>query len=157
MGVVSLLLVLALGARPSGEATVPVSIADAYEGTTYAFDGVVCLGSPVTDSTIAGVEVEQAPGSTTRLVRQTGPFTLGFPVQDGGGDSVEGLEVPAGDQDCSLRVLVTPDRQGEVRSGALQVRLRYGPLGLLRRTVTVEPDLDLAVTGTGADPRSSVS
>lgn len=156
LAVLGAVAVFALGARPAAEALVPVGLERAYEGTTYAFDGVVCVGSQVAGSTIAGVEVEQAPGSRTALVvPPEGPITLGFPVDAEPGEPVDGYDVPAGEQDCTLRVLVTPERQGRVAAGTLRLSLRYGPGGLLRRTAEVTPTLSLDVTGTGEDPRSA--
>ena len=154
VAVVSLLVVLAVGARPTAELGGEVLAEPAYVGTTYAFDGVVCLGSQLAGSTVEGVEVEQAPGSTTDLVRgPEGAPTIGFPVDAQAQDDVEGLDVPSGELDCTSRLLVTPDRQGRVEAGTLKVRLSYGPLGLLRRTATLRPDVALEVTGTGPDPR----
>ncbi len=81
IAVVSGVLVFALGARPTAELGGQVVAEPAYVGTTYAFDGVVCLGSQVAGSTVEGVEVEQAVGTTTDLVRAPeGAPTLGFPV-----------------------------------------------------------------------------
>jgi hypothetical protein len=155
VAVLSGLLVFALGARPTAELGGQVLAEPTYVGSTYAFDGVVCLGSQVAGSTVEGVEVEQAEGTTTELVRgPDGAPTLGFPVDPEAQEDLEGLEVPAGELDCTQRLLVTPDRQGRVEAGTVEVRLRYGPGGLLRRTVTVRPDVVLQVTGTGPDPRS---
>ncbi len=64
------------------------------------------------------------------------------------------MAVPAGELDCTVRLLVTPERQGRLEVGTLKVRLSYGPGGLLRRTATLRPDVALEVTGTGPDPRS---
>lgn len=154
-GVVSLLLIVTLGARPTAEAVQAVPVEQAYVGTTYGFDGLVCLGSQLFPSTVDSVSVEQAEGTATQLVRAPDAApTLGFPVADGG-ESVDGLVVAAGEKDCTLRLLVTPDRQGALRAGAVTVRLRYGPGGLLRRSATVRPAATLDVTGTGTDPRSS--
>lgn len=155
VALVSGVLVVALGARPTADALPPVGLEQGYVGTTYAFDGVVCLGSQVLGSTVDEVRVRQSPGGTTRLVvpPQGAPITLGFPVEEQAGTPVEGYELPAGEQDCTLRVLVTPERTGRVEAGTLEVRLRYGPGGLLRRTATVTPRLVLDVTGTGPDPR----
>ena len=156
VAVVSGLLVFALGARPSADPGGRVLASPAHVGTTYAFDGVVCLGSQVTGSTVAGVEVEQAAGSTTDLVRPpTGPITLGFPVDPQDGEPVDGFGVAAGEQDCTLRLLVTPDRKGRIDAGVLKIRLRYGPGGLLRRTASVRPDVVLDVAETGPDPRAA--
>lgn len=155
VGVAGAVLIFALGARPAASSGGRVGLEQAYEGTTYAFDGLVCLGSPQVSAEILSVEVEQAPGGTTRLVRPpegTRP-TIGFPTEDEGRD-VAGYRLPAGEDDCTLRVLLTPDTQGRVEAGTLQVRLAYGPLRLLRRTVEVTPEVTLDVTGTGTDPRT---
>ena len=155
VAVLSGVLVYALGARPTAELGGRVVAEPTYVGTTYAFDGVVCLGSQVTGSTVVSVEVEQAPGTTTELVRgPDGAPTLGFPVDREAQEEVEGLDVPAGELDCTQRLLVTPDRQGELEVGTLKVRLSYGPGGLLRRTASLRPDVLLQVTGTGPDPRT---
>jgi len=155
VAVVSGLLVVALGARPTAEPGGQVIAEPTYVGTTYAFDGVVCLGSSVAGSTVEGVEVEQAAGTGTALVRAPeGPPTLGFPVDPQAQQELEGLDVPAGQLDCTVRLLVTPEREGRLEVGTLRVRLSYGPGGLLRRTATVRPDVQLEVTGTGPDPRS---
>jgi hypothetical protein len=155
VAVVSGVLVFALGARPTAELGGQVVAEPAYVGTTYAFDGVVCLGSQVAGSTVEGVEVEQAAGTTIDLVRgPEGPPTLGFPVDPEAQQEVEGLELPAGQLDCTPRLLVTPQREGRLQVGTLEVRLSYGPWGLLTRTATIRPDVALEVTGTGPDPRS---
>ena len=155
VAVLSGVLVYALGARPTAELGGRVVAEPTYVGTTYAFDGVVCLGSQVTGSTVEGVEVEQAAGTTIDLVPgPQGAPTLGFPVDPEAQEEVEGLELPAGELDCTLRLLVTPQRQGRLEVGTLKVRLSYGPGGLLRRTATIRPDVALEVTGTGPDPRA---
>jgi hypothetical protein len=155
VAVLSGLLVFAVGARPTAELGGEVLASPTYVGTTYAFDGVVCLGSQVAGSTVEGVEVEQARGTTTDLVRgPEGAPTLGFPVDPEAQEEVEGLEVPAGELDCTQRLLVTPQREGTLEVGTLKVRLSYGPGGLLRRTASIRPDVRLEVTGTGPDPRS---
>ncbi len=147
--------VLALGARPTAELGGQVVAEPAYVGTTYAFDGVVCLGSQVTGSTVEGVQVEQASGTTIDLVpAPEGPPTLGFPVDPQDQEEVEGHDLASGQLDCTLRLLVTPTRQGRLDVGTLKVRLSYGPGGLLRRTASVRPDVVLEVAGTGPDPRS---
>lgn len=156
VGVVGAFVIFALQARPSADSPTAVGLERAFVGTTYAFDGAVCLGSPSVASQVRSVEVRQAPGSTTRLVLPPDGArpTLGFPVQDEGAD-VSGYRVPPGQDDCTLRLLVTPEQQGAVRAGTVRVQLAYGPFGLLRRTATVQPQVRLDVTGTGADPRSS--
>lgn len=157
IAVVSGVLLFAYGARPSGDTLGPVQLDEAHVGTPYAFDGVVCLGSQVADSTVDSVTVQQAPGGTTQLVRPPeGPLTLGFPVEPDAGGPVAGYEIPAGGQDCTLRVLFTPEQQGRAEAGTLRVRLRYGPFGLLRSTVVVQPDVAVEATETGPDPRSGV-
>ena len=155
VAVLSGLVVFAVGARPSADPVGEVLASPAHVGTTYAFDGVVCVGSEVTASTVAGVEVEQAAGGRTDLVRAPdGPPFLGFPVDADDSEPVDGFQAPAGEQDCTLRLLVTPDRLGRIEAGVLKVRLRYGPGGLLRRTATVRPDVVLDVGETGPDPRA---
>jgi hypothetical protein len=156
VAVVSGLVVFAVGARPSADPVGEVLASPAHVGTTYAFDGVVCVGSQVTGSTVVGVGVQQAAGGRTELVRTPdGPPYLGFPVDPDDGRPVDGLDVPAGEQDCTLRLLVTPDRRGRIAAGELEVRLRYGPFGLLRRTASVRPDVVLDVQETGPDPRAT--
>ncbi|MCW2614948.1 MAG: hypothetical protein JWN08_1942 [Frankiales bacterium] len=155
VAVVSGLAVFALGARPDVDVLNAVPVERGYVGTTYAFDGLLCVGSQVTATTVTGVEVDLADGATTRLVRppQGSPPTVGFPVEDEG-SPVDGYEVPAGEPDCDLRLLVTPTRTGDVRAAPLRLSVSYGPGGLLRRTIEVRPDVSLSVTGTGTDPRS---
>lgn len=155
VAVLSGALVLALGARPTAELGGQVIAEPAYVGTTYAFDGVVCLGSQVAGSTVVGVQLQQAAGTSIDLVRgPDGAPTLGFPVDPEAQQEVEGLRLPAGELDCTLRLLVTPQRRGTLEVGTLEVRLRYGPGGLLRRTARIRPDVTLVVTGTGPDPRA---
>ena len=148
-------VVFAVGARPTADPDGEV-VAPAHVGSTYAFDGVVCVGSQVTGSTVDAVEVEQSAGGRTELVRPSdGPPTLGFPVEPDSSDPVEGYDVPAGESDCSLRLLVTPDRLGRIEAGVLRVRLTYGPGRLLRRTASVRPQVVLDVRETGPDPRAA--
>lgn len=155
VAVLSGVVVFAVGARPTADPVGQVLASPAHVGTTYAFDGVVCVGSQVTGSTVTGVSVQQADGGRTELVRAPDePPSLGFPVDPDGDEPVDGLDVPAGEQDCTLRLLVTPDRLGRVAAGTLEVRLRYGPGGLLRRTDRVRPDVVLDVGETGPDPRA---
>ena len=154
VGLVGGFVVFALEARPSAEPSTTIGLERAYVGTTYAFDGAICLGSPQVGSEVRSVEVEQAPGSTTALVLPPdGPPSVGFPA-DGGGEDVVGYRLPAGEDDCTLRVLVTPEQQGAVEAGTLRIEMSYGPFGLLRRTAEVQPQLRLDVTGTGEDPRA---
>lgn len=155
VGLVGGLTIFALQARPSASSPAAIGLEQAYVGTTYAFDGAVCLGSATVASEVLSVEVEQAAGSTTRLVLPPADAapTLGFPTEDEGRD-VTGYRVPAGQDDCTLRLLVTPDDKGAVRPGTVRVQLGYGPFGLLRRTAEVRPQVSLDVTGEGTDPRS---
>jgi hypothetical protein len=157
VGVVGAVLIFALQARPAASSPSMVGLERAYVGTTYAFDGAVCLGSRQVAAEVLSVEVEQAPGTTTRLVRppEGAAPTLGFPVEDATGGDPAGFRIPAGEDDCTLRLLVTPDRTGELRPGTVRVRLAYGPFGLLRRTAEVRPRVTLDVTGEGTDPRSA--
>ena len=154
VGVAGAVLIFALQSRPSAGSPSVVGLERGYVGTTYAFDGAICLGSRQVAAEVLSVEVEQAAGTRTRLVRPpTGAApTLGFPAPDEGGD-VTGFRVPAGEDDCTLRLLVTPERTGALRPGTVRVRLAYGPFGLLRRTAAVRPQVTLDVTGTGTDPR----
>ena len=149
-------LVFGLGARPSVEVLNSVPLERGFVGTAYAFDGLVCVGSQVTTTVVTGVEVEQSEGGTTRVVlAPDGPPTVGFPVDPAIGTAVDGFEIPAGEPDCGLRVLVTPDRLGQVSAGVVRLKVTYGPGGLLRRTLTATPEVTLDVTGTGEDPRSA--
>ena len=156
VGVVGGVLIFALQARPSASSPSVVGLEKGYVGTTYAFDGAVCLGSATVAATVLSVEVEQARGSTARLVLppEDGTPILGFPTDDDGRD-VTGYRVPAGQDDCTLRLLVRPEATGAVRPGGVKVRLGYGPLGLLRRTAQVRPQVVLDVTGEGQDPRAA--
>ena len=157
VGVVGGVVVFALDARPDVEATVRVPLGEAYAGTTYAFDGVLCLSSPRVSAELGEVEVEQAEGSTTRVVLppEGARPALGFPAPDEG-EPVEGYRVVPGEADCTLRVLVTPEAEGAVQAGVVRVPLRYGPFGLLRRTAEVRPQVTLDVTATGEDPRGAL-
>lgn len=148
-------LVFALGARPGVDVLNAVPLQDGYVGTTYAFDGLLCVGSQVTGTRVTGAEVEQSPSARTEVVRPPAgsPPTVGFPAPDEG-DPVDGYEVPAGESECELRVLVTPTSKGDARAGLVRLSLAYGPFGLLRRTVEVDPGITLAVDGEGRDPRS---
>ena len=118
---------------------------------------MLCLSSPRVSAEVGEVEVEQAEGSTTRVVLPPDGSrpSLGFPAPDEG-EPVAGYRVPAGEDLCDLRVLVTPDREGAVRPGVVRVPLRYGPFDLLRRTAEVRPAVTLDVTATGEDPRGDL-
>ncbi len=137
--------------EPNGSLRVPA----AYAGTTYAVDGLACLVArsvpveivEVQDSTTGGLRTRlrgRPPGSTV---------TVGFPVPPEAGDSLVGVRVAAGDERC-FRVLLTPEQTGERRAGAVSVRVRYGPFGVLRTGLEITPPAVLDVTGTGTDPRA---
>lgn len=149
------LALVASWVRPTVDPGGSIASGEARVGTAYAFDGVVCLGSGQLGATVRSVEVDQVPGATTRLVAppEQAPPTLGFPVEQADGGSLEGTRVPAGEQDCDTRLVVVPDSQGVVRPGAVRVTYGYGPGGVLRRTASLRPDVTLEVTGTGPDPR----
>ena len=159
VGVLGGIGIFALQARPGAAGTVVVPLGEAYVGTTYAFDGTLCLQSPRVAATVVGLQVQQAPGGTTRVLEpaQGERPVVGFPVDgEDAGEPVEDYRVRPGEQDCTLRVLVTPDEQGTVRAGTIEVELAYGPFGLLRRTATAVPQVTLDVTGTGTDPRTEL-
>lgn len=153
VGVVGAFLIARSTARPTLEALAPVTVPMAYEGTTYAFDGLVCLragafGAQVTEAT-------GADGTSLALRPEGAPLTVAFPVPGGASQDLVGLELDAGEERC-VRVLATPSAQGEARGGPVQVRFSYGPLGVLRSGLTVTPPVVLQVTGTGTDPRSEI-
>jgi hypothetical protein len=158
IGLVGGLVVFGLTTRPGASAPFPVAVPEAYAGTTYAFDGVLCVDATRVAAEVREVTVEQAPGSVTAVVLppEGARTSLGFPADDEGA-SPEGLVVDPGTDGCVLRVLVTPEEQGPVRAGTVRVALRYGPFGLLPRTVELRPQLTLDVTQTGEDPRGDLS
>ena len=151
------LLLLALTTRPTLQSGGALTLTDAHEGTAYAFDGVVCLSSGSVGATVTDVEVEQVPGASVQLVALAAeaPPTLGFPVPDGDGPSLVGRVLTGGEQDCLTRLLVTPDEQGSVQVGQVQVTLGYGPG--VPRSATLTPEVVVQTTRTGPDPRLSGS
>jgi len=155
VAVASGVAVFALGARPDVEVLNAVPLERGFVSTTYAYDGLVCVGSQVTATRVTGASATAEDGADVSVVQPPAgsPPTVGFPVRDGGSPAA-GYEVPAGEPECGLRLLVTPTRTGSVSAGELELSLAYGPGGVLRRTVTVRPDVTLDVTGTGVDPRS---
>lgn len=163
--VVGLLVVVALvgsyligraSLRPSLELLAPVTVPEAYEGTTYAFDGLVCLTAGDVGVEVTGVQDGGGPVETQlRQAPEGAPVTVAFPLEGEPGASLEGLRIPAGEQAC-VRVLTTPTRQGEERATEVEVSFRYGPGGLLRSSVSARPPVLLQTTGTGTDPRSEV-
>lgn len=158
LGLLVLAALLVRGIRPVAIAADVAEVPDAQVGTTYAFDGSVCLEA-VGGATVRGVEVRDAPGGRTelRLAPPDERPTVAFPLAEVTGEPLEGYEVPAGELDCELRVLVTPTSTGDVLAGEVRVSLSYGPLGLLRRTAVVVPRVLLDVTGSGTDPRLEVA
>jgi len=140
--------------RPQLEVLAPVTVPGAYEGTTYAFDGLVCLRAGGVPVEVTGVDqADGGPVRTHLLRRPPGAPTVAFPVAAGAGLPVAGLRVPAGREPC-LRVLATADGQGDQRAGQVTLHARYGPFGLLRAALEVRPPVLLQVTGTGRDPRA---
>lgn len=154
LAVVAVLGVLLIGrssVKPQVDVYGAITVPDAYDGTTYAFDGLVCLRASSIGARIGG----SADGGDTRIgLRPDGaPVTIAYPVRMGDIRPLSGTQVSAGDQQCT-RVLVTPHGAGQRRAGAVRVSFRYGPFGLLRSTATVVPPVTLQVTGTGTDPRT---
>ena len=154
VGVVGAFLIARSTARPALEALAPVTVPMAYEGTTYAFDGLVCLRAGAFGERVTEVSGSGGAVRTSLALRPAGaPLTVAFPVPDGASADLVGLELDAGEEQC-VRVLATPAAQGEGRGGPVEVRFSYGPLGVLRSGLTVTPPVVLQVTGTGTDPRS---
>jgi hypothetical protein len=156
LAVVSGLFLLWSATSPSVESGGAVSVEDAHVGTAYGFDGVVCLASGALGGTVHRVEVEQVDGASVRLVERPddAPFTLGFPVELDEDAGLEGREVTGGELDCLTRLVVVPDREGSLQPGRVRVTYAYGPGGLLRRSASLEPQVDVQVTRTGPDPRA---
>lgn len=142
--------------RPQVAALGLVTVPQAYAGTTYSVDGVVCLRATSVGARVTGVTGGTSRDMDTRLVlRPAGaPPAFAFPVAPDAGRPLAGLRIPAGDEQC-VRVLVTGRAQGEQRAKPVTVKLSYGPFGLLRTSRTVTPNVLLQVTGTGADPRAA--
>ncbi len=152
VAVVGAYVVLRGSLSPQVDLSAPVTVPEAYAGTTYALDGVVCLRGRSTGASVASVS---SPGGTRLGLRPPGSaLAVAFPVDPGAVDRLEGARVPSGDELCT-RLLVTPSATGEVRAGPVEITLHYGPFGLLSRTRTVRPPVVLQVTGTGTDPRRS--
>ena len=153
VGVVGAGVIYAGSARPDVDVFAPVAVTDAYAGTTYGFDGLVCLGAGA-----GTAELEEVVRTTTPqgLVVELGPKpqgtapAIGFPVAQGPAPGE--LQVPAGGFEC-LRLTARPERTGSFAAPEVSVPVRYGPGGLLRRTVDVRLPIRLEVTSTGTDPR----
>lgn len=152
VGIVGALLVARSSVRPQVDLYSPVTVPAAYAGTTYGFDALVCVHASSIGATLDEVS---ASGSTRLGLRPPGtPVTVAFPVDPQAVVPAEGLEVAAGDQQCT-RLLVTAQGQGDQRADPVRLHFTYGPFGLLRRTETVTPPVVLQVTGTGTDPRTT--
>lgn len=152
VGVVGGLLLARGSVRPAVDVYGAVTVPAAYDGTTYAFDSLVCLRASSVGASVSGID--QAGRTRLGLRPQGQALTVAFPVQADAVRSAQGLDIAAGDQTCT-RVLVTAHGQGDQRAEPLKVHLAYGPLHVLRSTVTVTPPVTLQVTGTGTDPRAS--
>ena len=152
VGVVGALLLARVAARPRVEVFSSITVPTAYAGTTYAFDGLVCLHA----SSIGAEVVDVRAGPRTQLaLRPPGEHvTVAFPVPARAAAPLVGTRLTAAEQQCT-RLLVTPDDRGDLHAAPVSVRFRYGPLGLLRARVEVTPPVTLQVTGTGTDPRSA--
>ena len=154
IGVVGGLLVVRGSTRPVVDVYGAVAVPDAYEGTTYAFDGLVCLRASSIGASVGSVTTS---GSTRIGLQPEGSrVAVAYPVPPEALGSLDGAEIAAGDQLCT-RLVVTADGTGERRADPVRVQFRYGPFGLLRSTTTVQPPVTLQVTGTGPDPRAEAA
>lgn len=154
IGVVGALAIARSSTRPQVQTLSLVTVPEAYAGTTYAVDGLVCLQATAVGARVTEVTGEDAPATVDLVQRPPGtPPAVAYPVAPDDGTPLEGLELGRGEERC-VRVLGRSDAQGDQRAGPVEVRFAYGPLGLLRAGVTVTPQLLLQVRGTGADPRA---
>jgi len=152
VGVVGALLVARSSVRPQVDVYGAVTVPAAYDGTTYAFDSLVCVHASSVGATVDDVS---AAGGTAVGLRPAGrPVTVAFPVAADAVTPLEGTRIAAGDQTCT-RLLVTARGRGDQRAGRVRLHFTYGPFGLLRRSQTVTPPVTLQVTGTGTDPRTT--
>lgn len=152
VGVVGAFVLARGSVKPQVDVYGAITVPDAYEGTTYAFDGLVCLSASSVGASVRG---DDQDGTTRIGLRPEGDaVTVAYPAPQDALAPLDGTSVPAGEQQCT-RVLVTADAQGEVRADPVRVGFRYGPFGLLRSTTTVTPPVTLQVTGTGTDPRAA--
>ncbi|HEU0101847.1 MAG TPA: hypothetical protein VFR07_05950 [Mycobacteriales bacterium] len=152
VGVVGALLVARSSVRPEVDVYSPVTVPAAYDGTTYAFDGLLCLRASSIGVTVDDVS---SSGGTRLGLRPAGaPVTVAFPVEPDALAPLVGATVPAGDQVCT-RLLLTAAGSGDRRAEPVRLAFRYGPFGVLRRSVTVTPPATLQVTGSGTDPRTT--
>ncbi len=155
VGVAGALLIARGSLRPQLTTLAPVTVPAAYVGTTYAFDGLVCLAARSVPVQVAEVTDSDQGGVRTRLVGRPAGATVAvaFPVPADAGESLVGSRLGAGEERC-LRVLTTQAATGERRAGPVRLRVRYGPFGVLRSGLEVTPPVVLQVTGTGTDPRT---
>ena len=100
VGVVGALLIGRSSTRPTLTVLVPVTVPDAYAGTTYAFDGLVCLQAGSIGARVSGVEASTAAGVRTEVaLRPPGaPPSVAFPVDASAADPFEGVELAGGDE-----------------------------------------------------------
>jgi hypothetical protein len=152
VGVAGALLISRSQVRPQVDVFGPVTVPAAYDGTTYAFDGVLCVRA----SSVGTQVTATGAGSATRVgLRPDGaPPAVAYPVDARAVQPLAGTTVAAGDQVCT-RLLVTPHGQGDRAAEPVTLSFRYGPFGLLRSSTTVTPPVVLQVTGTGVDPRAT--
>lgn len=150
VGVVGALLISRASVRPQVDVFGPVAVPAAYAGTTYAFDGVLCVRATSVGTTVSS----SVPDGATRVgLRPEGtPPAIAYPVDDAAVRPLSGASVAAGDQVCT-RLLVRPGTTGRAVAAPVRLSFRYGPFGLLRSSTTVTPPVTLDVTGTGQDPR----
>ena len=155
IGVVGALVIARGALRPQASTTAAVTVPEAYAGTTYAFDGMACLAAKSVPVTVTGASDSELQGVRTRAVARPpdAPVTVAYPAPADAGDPLVGVRVAAGEERC-FRVLVTAAVTGEKRAGPVEMRVSYGPFGLLRSTLRLTPPVTLQVTGTGTDPRA---
>lgn len=153
VGVVGGFVLLRGSVRPTVDVAAPLAVPQAYDGTTYGFDGLVCVGA-----SSVGATVRADDGAGTRIgLRPAGtPVTVAFPVAADALRPLDGARLSAGDELCT-RLLVTPRGQGPQAAARVTLHFSYGPLGLLRTSRTVTPPITFQVTGTGTDPRAAAA
>lgn len=154
VAVVGSVVILAGQLRPTIEVYAPVAVTEAAVGTTYAVDEQVCVRGAQVGATVREVRTPDTEGLAVDLrvpPQDAGPV-IAFPVEPDAGREAAGARVPARGGLC-LRLLVTPEVQGERRVPELAVAVRYGPGGLFRRTFSVLPPTTVVADRTGRDPR----
>ncbi len=155
IGVVGALVIARGSLRPQATTTAAVTVPEAFAGTTYAFDGMACLAAKSVPVTVTSASDSELQGVRTRAAVRppAAPVTVAYPAPPDAGDPLAGVRVAAGEERC-FRVLVTASGTGERRAGPVEMRVTYGPFGLLRSTLRLTPPVTLQVTGTGTDPRA---